>query len=195
MVNVLLIQSITSGFPGAPGYTTFAFEHENPVPAVEQFEDVLAFWNACKGSFPTTWSVLMASEHRVVDEVTGALVDIIPRAGTGSSTPIAGTSGTTYGANIAGAVLSWRTLTNNRGRRVRGRTFLVPMRAAAYAADGSLVDTLPTDLALNGTTTLVTPENDFGIWSRPRAGTGGKFAGVVGVSCPDRVSYLRSRRD
>jgi len=105
MVNVLLVQSISSGFPGAPGYTTFAFEHEDPVPAVEQFEDVLAFWNLMKGNFPTGWSVILAPEHRVVNEVTGELVDIIPRDGTGSSCPILGTSGTVYVAGVAGAVL------------------------------------------------------------------------------------------
>jgi len=69
------------------------------------------------------------------------------------------------------------------------------MRAAAYQADGTLVDSLTVDLPANATTTLLTPTNDFGIWSRPRSGTGGKFAPATGVSCPDRVSYLRSRRD
>lgn len=195
MVNVLLVQCHSTGFPGEPGYTTFAFAHGEGAAVDLQFECVLGFWQAIAGSFPLAWDVEIAAEHRVVDEVTGALVDIIPRSGTGVGSPVSGTSGTTYGANVAGAVLSWRTLTNNWSRRVRGRTFLIPMRAAAYEADGSLVDTLPADLVAAAGTELLTPENDFGIWSRPRGGTGGKFAPATSVTCPDRVSYLRSRRD
>lgn len=194
MVNVLLVQSISTGFPGAPGYTTFAFSRSGTASIDGQFEDVKAFWNAMKGSFPSQWSVKLSNEHRVVDEVTGALVDLVPLSGT-DGTPVVGTSGTAFGAGVAGAVLSWRTLTNNRGRRVRGRTFLVPMRAAAYGPDGTLDASLAVDLAAAANTALTVPANDFGIWSRPRAGLGGKFAIATGVTCPDRVSYLRSRRD
>lgn len=195
MVNVLLVQSVSTGFPGAPGFTTFAFAHGEGASVDLQFETAWDFWDSMKGSFPTTWSVVLNTEHRVVDEATGELVDIIPLSGTGVSPAIAGTSGTAFGAGVAGAVLSWRTLTNNRGRRVRGRTFLVPMRAAAYDANGTLAGNLANDLASAATSALITPENDFGIWSRPRAGLGGKFAGATAVTCPDKVSYLRTRRD
>lgn len=194
MVDVLLAQGITSGFPGAPGYSTFAFAYGDGAGTEDQFECVLAFYEAIKGSFPTTWSFLLAPEHRVVDEATGALVDLIPRGGTGSSTAIAGTGGGSFGPSIAGAVISWRTLTNNWTRRVRGRTFLVPLVPSSYQADGSLVDALAVDLAAAATTAFITPETDFGIWSRPRNDTGGKFALATAASCPDRVSYLRSRR-
>lgn len=100
-----------------------------------------------------------------------------------------GTGASNFSA-AAGACVTWNTSLYLGGRRVRGRTFLVPLSMGAFQIDGTLaaatVTTLQTAAAtlLGGTPGLV-------IATAP--GTG--YASVTSASIRDKTAILRSRRD
>lgn len=196
LTNVLVIQTITRGFPGAPGYTSHCFA-QNPVDSDAQPDAqaaaVRAFWGNLIGQFPTPWTFQVQAEAKMHDEVTGELLEYVtlPSASTGV---ISGTGGSDFGAGVAGACISWSTNTIGTTRRIRGRTFLVPLKAAAYDSTGTLT-TASIDAIMSATTTLdFVTSHGFGIWRRPVAGAGGKFGIQTGTHVTDRAAYLRTRR-
>ena len=103
-------------------------------------------------------------------------------------------SGTGNWAAPAGARIEWRTTAIVSGRRLRGRTFLVPLVVSAYDAAGSL--TTPAITALTAAANAYKDANVFVrcnpcVYSR----THGIQADISSVLLPDEVSILRSRRE
>jgi hypothetical protein len=109
-----------------------------------------------------------------------------------------GTGGTAHYAAAVGAVITWRTGGIRNNRRVRGRTFLVPLYNTVFAADGSLASTTITTL---GTAAAALSSSsgspDLGVWARPTApgASDGEWHVVTSHSIPDMGAVLRSRRD
>jgi hypothetical protein len=70
----------------------------------------------------------------------------------------------------------------------------VPLEAGQYDGDGTINGgTIGT--VQDAAQVLIDEETvDFGIWSRPRAGAGGKFASATSRSVKDQAAVLRSRR-
>lgn len=143
------------------------------------------------GQFPTGVSVTFPGSGDTIEDTTGTLV------GTWST----GASVTTTGGGIAnaaagvGAVVTWNTGGIVRGRRLRGRTFLVPLNTNAYDLDGSLSSTAYTALQNFGTALMgVGP---LAVWHRPTApgAADGNSYGVTSFRARDKVAYLSSRRD
>jgi len=125
-------------------------------------------------------------------------------------TPPAAIQGTGGGAWAApaGATAQWTTASYLYGRRVKGRTYLVPLTAGAFQSDGTILDTTKT--ALNAAAAaLVAGASNFVVYTRERQAksaaespTGkeityrpGASSMVVSGSVADRVAVLRSRRD
>lgn len=100
-------------------------------------------------------------------------------------------------AGGAGAVINWVTGAFHLGRKVRGRTFLVPLTQAAFQADGTLSSVFQS--AIQGTATIYAGTSPSPvIFSQKTNGAGGVsslIAGVNGATVPDRTAILRSRRD
>lgn len=182
------------GFRGAPGYSNFFFDGA-PVVDEEVEAQALAvrtFLNEAATYMPSDVTINIQPTASVIDEASGQITGEIDFAAPPSVT---GQTAGGYSA-ASGAVVNWNTSSFSNGRRVRGRTFLVPLSSDAYDANGdlstgtlSILRTAATELVNDpGPTPLV-------VWSRPVGGAGGSVSPVTSSSVPDLGAILRSRRD
>lgn len=152
-------------------------------------------FNAIAGYLPTSVLINVDPEVAMFSDVSGELEDVY----TSTTVPavVTGQGGGPYSA-ASGASITWLTTAIRDGRRLRGRTYLVPLSTLAYDAAGTLVPNALTALAAFGTA-LRTPGGSAGpfrVFGRPSP------EHPVGMSAPvtqaivrDRVSILTSRRD
>lgn len=187
-----------TGFSGAPGYSNFYFSSgflDGGVLGEEAellAERVRVSFTQIGGLLPAGSSVTVMPEIPVIDSDTGVAQDFIS---IDQPEPVEAGTSTSY-AGPAGAVVTWRTNDLRNGRRIRGRTFLVPIGTQHYEPDGTLDSGAISSIQDFADRLMGNPlEGDLGIWSRPVGGTGGVFATVVNYSVPDMVAVLRSRRD
>lgn len=187
-----------TGFSGAPGYSNFYFSSGFFDGGLLNDEaELLAdrvrrAFTQIGGLLPAGSQVQVMPEVPVIDSDTGVIQSF-----TSIDQPDAVEAGTSSSfAGPAGAVVTWRTDDVRNGRRIRGRTFIVPIGTQHYENDGTL-----TSAAINNLRGFAdrlmgdTGEGDLGVWSRPVGGSGGVFATVTSYSIPDMVAVLRSRRD
>jgi hypothetical protein len=127
----------------------------------------------------------------IIDDSTGALTG----SWTAGSTPatVTGSSGSVYIAP-SGLVVNWQTGTIVAGRRLRGKTFLVP--GPNGSADGT-----PTTANLStlttAATTLIASTGGLRVFHRPNpvGSSTGVSALATAAQVPDKFVILRSRRD
>lgn len=189
--NLSQITFLWTGFSGAPGYSSFYYSSVDDT-AVNTFHDaVYAYFFAIKGEISVNTTITPPSSYRTMDAATGVLGGILPLTTPGSA--IAG-SGNNSQASPAGASVNWLTSTAAAHKLVVGRTYMVPLGANAYQADGTLVDAdkAAIQTAANALVTAVAPL--FVIWRRPVGGAGGSVAPVTAARVNDRVAMLKSRR-
>jgi hypothetical protein len=189
-----------SGFIGSPGWSNFYFDGPDgsfltPEDAGPAADRVATFLTAIRGRFPIAVNWNIQSDVEYIGETDGELLNVHSAGARAAIT--GGATAAPYSA-ATGAVITWRTAGVVRGRRVRGRTFLVPTANHVYANDGTLESTIQTEF-LNAATALADQANPIklGIWSRPTiAGAqDGSFHPVTSASVPDMAAVLRSRRD
>lgn len=187
-----------TGFAGAPGYTNLYFGNSTPGTISQAVVDnalvkVDAFIAATVLRVPTTVTRAIDPSIEIIDDTNGQLERFMagtipaPRVGTGTGA---------YAAP-AGAVISWYTNAVRNGRRIRGRTFLVPIANGALEADGSLQPAALTDLRTAADNLrAATGDSRLVIWGRPTApgATDGVSAEVASSQVPDRIAVLTSRR-
>lgn len=209
MSPILRVTAAWTGFTGAPGYSNFYFRdfdgaeltNAGAAAAATRVED---FFKAIPAYLTNSTRITVRSDAELIEETNGEIVNVL---NAGNRTAISGTGGVGGYSAATGAVVTWRTNGVVAGRRVRGRTFLVPLAAPAYAADGTittgLVNTLQTagGVFVNGA-----GSPDVGIWARPHKARTNKAGDLVparegawffatGLTVPSKVSVLRSRRD
>lgn len=191
-MGVRQIQVVTTGYLGAPGWTNFYFKTVVG-PSVADQGDAIADWlQVVKVGFPNMWSAQVSSEVKVFNEVTGDL-EAYESLTAPTTTPVLGATGNEYGSGVSGCCIAWSTSTVNRGRLIRGRTFLVPLARYMYDADGTVLDSFRTDV-VTASNALTSGGTGFGIWSRPRLGAGGLHAQGAVARVSNRVAFLSSRR-
>lgn len=182
------------GFMGAPGYTNFHFTENVGSPGARAgWDRARAFFNGINDLLPSDVRYLPEGEVAVIDEDTG----MVTGYEMAEENPSDGGGGDSSGYSAAsGAVITWNTSGVRNGRRVRGRTFLVPLGGNSYEADGTLtseaigtINTAAGELVGEGF------DSGFCIWSRPGAGGDGGAYPVTGFRVPDMSAVLRSRRD
>lgn len=201
MANLLRGKVNWTGFPGSPGYTVF---HANPFQ-VEWTDGATALRNAMNNfmvaisnNLPNNVTVTPDPEVELIESTTGELINTFTTATLAGTT---GTGGVAY-SGPTGAVVNWRTATIRRGRRMRGRTFLVPLANACYENDGSLTAIARDDIAAAAATFIADVNTELVVYGRPTPATAANPNpapdGVVGVvtssSVPDMAAVLRSRR-
>jgi len=190
-MSIATITWQSTGWSGAPGYTTFYTTNVDD-PALSSFlASTRAFLNALTTYIPSTITYVAPASARVVGEATGNLIDIVPFAT--PVTNVTGSSGNGFAAP-AGFSVNWLTTTAGPHRLVVGRTFIVPVDEVLYQTDGTLKTA---DLAAiqSAASALVTAQStNFVIWRRPVDSAGGSLAPVVAAKVNDRVAVLRSRR-
>lgn len=201
MVMMLKTTTRWEGFVGAPGYTNFYWGVSDPIQAgvdgAHQKADTFFgnLGNICPSV--VTWTTLGAVE--VINSLDGKLQSI--ETATAGNTQRGGVKVGVYSAP-SGAVISWQTAGIHRARRVRGRTFIVPLDGGAYDPDGSLsVGTINALKVAAGTLSSAGPTHL--VYARPHrtktippvvTNDGDAFA-VTGYTVADRTAVLRSRRD
>jgi hypothetical protein len=176
-----------TGFPGAPGYSVFY-----ALPGGSFADAIYTFFNTIKPQLPSTVKIQVPNSGAVMDQTTG---EITGSWTGGSHSLITGGAAGKYHA-AAGACVTWTTATFVHGRRLKGRTFLVPLESGCFAPDGSLDDGTRTILQ-GAVDALVTAGTDhFVIWHRPTTtgGSDGLTADVLSGSIRDRGAVLTSRR-
>lgn len=189
-----------TGFVGAPGYTNLYFRdfdgggaitQEIANGAVAKTDVWLDTWVA---SLPSSVSILVDPTVEVIEETTGALTGFFT---TSPDTARTGASTGAYSA-VAGACVNWYTDNVRNGRRMRGRSFIVPLGSAGLATNGTLDDAkLVTWRTATATFIDGVGVGDLGVWGRPSApgATDGVWSVVKSFSIPDKTAYLSSRRD
>lgn len=193
-MDIYRITARWAGFNGAPGYSAFHFATGGGlVSDVNQVaERVRSAFGAVSFLLPAGVTINIEPEAEIIDSDTGIISAFEPLD---PPAEVSGTGSGTYSAP-SGAVVNWRTNDVRFGRRIRGRTFLVPLSSASYQSDGTLNPESLSDLNDFGNALVGGDlDSEFGVWSRPRNGAGGVFATATSFSVPDKVAVLRSRRD
>lgn len=186
---------VWNGFAGAPGYTNLHFLHPD-TPSQADLDatavKVKTFLQTIAPYLPSTASISYPGTMDKLDTGTGELLDVfnIPVQATTS-----GASGSAYSAAV-GACVNWQATGIVNGRRLRGRTFLVPL-AGAFQTDGTLDTSFLSTLRTAATTFATSTSGlDISVWHRPSPGGSDGAAGeVVSATVTDKTAVLRSRRD
>jgi len=179
-----------NGFTGAPGFTVL-----NAVGALSTIDaqifanEVHDFFADIANRIPDIASILFPGEatvHADDGTLTGALAIVPPLevncTGLGS-----------FAAPV-GARVTWETGSIVAGRRIRGRSFLVPMISSMFDTDGTLTSANRTQVVnaaaglING---LAAAGLSLAVWSPTTSTVSPVTSGVV----PDQATVLRSRRD
>lgn len=199
MPEILRCKINWTGFIGAPGYTNLYFKEfvsEGYTQAIADgaMAKASTFATQLRDFLPTGVTIAADPTVEIVQEDTGNLVGFF------TTTPTAGGPGALSGTYSAasGACISWGTNGVRNNRRVRGRTFVVPLANAAYEANGTLAaGTLSALLSYANALKATGGTGDFGIWARPTgpAATDGVWFAAETASVKDKAAVLRSRRD
>lgn len=182
------------GFPGGPGYSNFFFtELPSSEGVLAARQAVGDFFDGFSSLLPSGVEIVVENEVAVIDELTGQTLDYAPTTAVVDS--VVGSASGGY-AGASGAVVNWNTAGVRGGRRVRGRTFLVPLAQLAFDSSGTL-STSGLNLIRSAAADLVGTgfDSGLGVWARPTNGAGGEFHEVIGATVPDLAAVLRSRRD
>jgi hypothetical protein len=167
----------------------------NPTELSDLATKLNAFVTSIKAYLPNVVTVQVMNEMEEINEATGEMIGVF------STTVLAaqaGTASATAGwAAAAGAVITWNTPGVRNGRRVRGRTFIVPLSNEAWDVDGSL-KAVPLN-GLNSAATALRTASGIGqlqVWSRPSApgASDGVAFEALSHRIPDFSAILRSRR-
>lgn len=204
MTTIQRVRVLWTGFPGAPGISTFYFTDHSL-----QRASFGTFLEGVANSLPTDVLLTVPQTGDEIEAETGQLTG----AWTAASVlaPIPGTASGAYSAP-SGFLINWNTETVIGGRRLRGRTFCVPATQAIYQSDGSITAAVVTGYAADAQTLLDVSSGNMLVWRRPRearvaytdgqgrphaavAARAGAVAGITSATVPDMAAVLRSRRD
>lgn len=187
MANLVRVRTVWTGTPlVGPTVSTFYFDEIH----VGFVADLHTFWAAVGNRFPPgiTWTTDNVGD--LIDVATGELsgtwTDGVPS--------IISSSGAGSFAQGVGARATWLTSGIRNGRRVKGSTFLVPLTTACYQSDGTIDGAVLGSLSTAAGALVTNSTGEMRIYSRPTDTEPGQDNVVVGGVCPDKVSWLRSRR-
>lgn len=196
MATIVRVTAVWSGFQGAPGYTNWYGISDGDAAAAANALGgrMRAFFDAIKAYIPSGADVKVQRTYQVLNDQNGHLTNEAQM----SSDPAVvngGLGAASQWAAPVGACVNWETgFFNANGRRVRGRTYLVPL-GGCFEADGSIgsvalgVIQAAATAALGGTGSL-------GAWTRPSpGGSDGDFNIAISALVKDKAAVLTSRRD
>ena len=180
------VQVAWAGGITGPGVSTFFVQG-----TLSDVSGFVTFFDAIKAMVPNDVGWTIPGTGDTIDSADGSLTGAWSASGGGS---VAATGTGSYAAP-AGALVTWRTSSVIAGRRLQGRTFIVPIVVGQYEDNGTLATAAVSTLT-TAATGLLTNVPDLTIWHRPPNGTSGGGLGLVTSSIVrDRVVTLRSRRD
>lgn len=134
-------------------------------------------------TFPTSGDSINDTNGQLVGTWTAPAAAAVN--GSGAATAAAG----------VGVCVGWQTGGIVNGRRLRGRTFLVPVTTPVWGIDGTITDA--SLASFQAFAAALQASGPLAIWHRPtsKGATDGNSYGVVSNKVRDKVAVLRSRRD
>lgn len=192
---ILRVTAEWTGWSGAPGYNVFHFGNfgeGGQAHAQLCVDAVRNFYEGFKTLLPVSIAVRPESTVELIDEATGRVQDIY------ATTPGAASQGSyTQGFSApSGMLVHWETAGIRNGRRVRGKTFLVPLGNAVYENNGTIAPAQITAVQTPAQALIDNAQTALYTWSRPKPdGTPGEAFPVLSARVPDKAVILRSRRD
>lgn len=188
MVNIQRVRVALTGFPGGPGVATFyALDGQAlQTPVHDLFGRLLA-------KFPSTVTFTVEVGGDIIDPLNGDLMG----AWVGAPTSVITGTGTGVYSAPAGVAVNWLTTSVLHGRRLRGRTFMVPLIGNAFATDGSIDATTLASILGSAQQFVVDAATNLVVWHRPNTALGrtGGYGAVTAATVNDKAAVLRSRRD
>jgi len=187
-----------TGLQGGVGYSIFYVRGTLLSPVA-----FTTFFGSVKTYLPNAVTVNVPNTGKVIDEATGKMTGVW--AG-GSASAQTGNGGANYPAT-AGCQIKWLTSGYVNGRRVQGRTYLVPLPTSAFTTTGTIATTTTGALFTAASTLITDLANNFVVWARPlygkdsagnttdeliRAGTSWTVSSTL---TPTKQASLRGRRD
>lgn len=195
-MTICRVTTTLTGFSGAPGYWRHYFKDISglvgpsmPQLCVDRVRDAVV---AAGALFSSTVTYNVSGLVDEIDESTGQITgqdSVTPR------TQVGGAAGP-LGPIVVGLVAQYNTSDFVNGRRIRGRSFLNPIRsvytanAAPQATELGLASAFAAQLDNPGATTV-----RFGVYTRPKGSTPGAWHDVTNTNVPAKWTVLRSRRD
>jgi hypothetical protein len=150
---------------------------------------------------PAAYTITPFTDVRVIDDVTGDLLNIYTATGV---SPVTCGGGGVFSAP-SGACVDWLTTTVHGTRRMQGRTFFVPLFGSAYDSNGTILNAYVTTIATAAEDMRTATGPTFGVWGRPipppvppattPVARDGIWGPAVSSRVPDKAVILRSRRD
>lgn len=173
--------------PGSPGVSTF-YVSDNASTSVV-VNALKTFFGAINSYFPAPCQIATPTLVDTVNSDTGALVG-------GTTAPsLAATVGTaTNYAGGSGAEIVWGTNAVVGRKKVRGRTFIVPLASTGYDTSGQVSTTVQAIMSAAAAALVTALSPNFGVWSRPTATRSGAFNQVQTGACSRLAVVLTSRR-
>lgn len=181
--------AVWTGTVGLPGYSQFYHSITGTLPTSAQngHTAVRSFFSAIVATIPGEVSVTVDPVYQTFEDTSGELT-AENTVGTPSQV-VVGTSGANYAAQV-GVLVEWITGAYINGRRLRGRTYLVP--TTGFDLDGTLSAGA---LAIfnDAWPWISEDQEDFRVWHRPVNGAGGTSAPIARGIVRDHAAVLRSR--
>lgn len=210
MALVTQMQAEWTGWPGGPGLSTFHIvaipdDTVAPIPgALVNAGSVLqGLFSGQPANIPNDVTIRMTGEAVTMDVATGQLISVASYTTPGSTT---GSCTGTVWASPVGLQCTWLTGGIFGGRRLAGRTNIVPL--CSVMEEGSPGSAAITAAAVAAASVVSGSQGavdwKLAIWRRPWAGSPqqpgrppypGAYARVTGSIVRDKATILRSRRD
>lgn len=161
---------------------------DNPAPPVAALRAAFA---ARADLLSANTQLTFPSSGDTIEDTTGELTGVWSVA---AQANVAGLGTGNCVAGVGGCI-GWQTGGIINGRRLKGRTFIAPLDAAAYDTDGTLKGSHLT--SLQALAAGIMASGPLAVWHRPTSAgaADGNSYGVVSARVRDKVAFLSSRRD
>ena len=198
MTTLFRQRTILSGFPGGPGVATMYF-----LDASTAVESVSKLWEAFAFAMPSDVTITPERTGDSIEDTTGALVGSWVG---GVVTAHVGAIAGNYAAPV-GCHVRWDTSTILDKKRLRGRTFVVPLAGGQFTASGAVVQAAADTFQAQATQFILEQSASAVIWHRPFKGSAavgtrparpahlGGHGLITSSRVPTLATVLRSRRD
>jgi hypothetical protein len=195
MVALNRVRVAWSNFPGSPGLSTFYL-----TGTTTNVGPLLTWANAIVPLVPTGLTLTVPNGGDVIDSGTNQITGAWTGSGGGTATSVAATGN--Y-SGTSGALIRWTTGAVLNGRRLSGRTYIVPLNNNQYDNVGSLAGSTITALQTASNTMIASFASAMQIYGPPRdadpsiPGDLGKAAitsPALLAIVPDLAVVMRSRR-
>jgi len=174
---------------GGVGYSVFHFDDAASTSEAQTIANaVRQFFNALVGLFPDEVSITFDTEVLNLS-LTGVLTGVFPVVPPGG---VVGSQTLAYN-RAAGLRVDWTTGAIVAGRRLTGRTYLVPASIGAFDSAGlvTVATVVAVQNAGNAMLAAVAATTPMVVWSRTHSTT----AGVQASTVPNKGAILTGRRD